>query len=115
MGAVSFGKRKRIRFTGGEPLKEWQPSAGAAVYAVTYQQDPVGRPKSHSVVYFGETADLSKQFPAIREELRSWWENDGVASGDLFVFYHEMPGSSQLERENVQHQLVLEYEPRGNN
>ncbi|HEY9790811.1 MAG TPA: hypothetical protein V6D22_10455 [Candidatus Obscuribacterales bacterium] len=115
MGAVSFGKRNRIRFTPGGTLKEWQPPSGAAIYAVTYQQDPVTRPKSHSVLYFGETADLAKQAAVIREKLHSWWENNGGTGGELYIFYHEMPGSSQNERVNVQHQLVVEYDPRGNN
>jgi hypothetical protein len=115
MSALSFGKRNRIRFAAGGSLKEWQPSGGAAVYAVTYQPDAVSRPKSHSVVYFGETADLSKQFAVIREKLHNWWEHHGGTHGELYFFYHEMPGSSQHERVNVQHQLVMEYDPRGNN
>ena len=115
MSAVNFGKRNRIRFSGGGPLKEWQPSGGAAVYAVTCQADAVNRPKAHCVVYFGETADLSRQFATIREELHAWWEHNSGTDGDLFIFCHEMPGSSQHERVNVQHQLVMEYYPRGNN
>ena len=114
MSGVSFGKRNRIRFEAGGSLKESQPSAGAAVYAVTYRQDAERRPKSHSVVYFGETADLSKQFAVIRDKVHTWWEQNGGAGGELFIFYHEMPGSSQHERVNVQHQLVTEYDPRGN-
>jgi hypothetical protein len=114
MSTVSFGKRNRIRFTTGGALKEWQPSSGAAVYAVTFQPDAVSRPKAHSVVYFGETADLSKQFEAIRERFHSWWDLYGGDNGELYIFCHEMPGSSQDERMTVQHQLVLEYEPRGN-
>lgn len=112
---MSFGKRNRIRFTSGGALKEWHPSGGAAVYAVTYRPDAVSRPKSHSVVYFGETGDLSKQFPLIRDKVHAWWEQHGGTDAELFVFYHEMPGSSQNDRVNVQHQLIMEYDPRGNN
>ena len=114
MNALSFGKRNRIRFAAGGTLRDWQPSTGPAVYAVTYQQDAVHRPKAHSVVYFGESADLSKQFALIRDKLNMWWEENGGSDRELFVFYHEMPGSSQHERVNVQHQLVSEYDPRGN-
>jgi hypothetical protein len=115
MAAVSFGKRTRLRFTAGGALREGQPSCGAAVYAVTYQPDAVSRPKAHSVVYFGETGDLSKQFALIRDKVHAWWEQNGGTDADLYIFYHEMPGSSQHERVNVQHQLVAEYDPRGNN
>lgn len=115
MSTVSFGKRQRLKFRAGGTLKEWQPSGGAAVYAVTYKPDSASRPKAHAVVYFGETADLATQFPAIRENLHAWWEENGGANEELFMFFHEMPGSSKYERVTVQEQLVMEYDPRGNN
>lgn len=114
MSTVTFGKRNPVKFTAGGTLKEWKPSGGAAIYAVTYKPDAVNRPKAHSVLYFGETPDLLNQSEAIRSDLHSWWHENGSTDGDLFIFFHEMPGSSQHDRVSVQHQLVMEYEPRGN-
>jgi hypothetical protein len=112
---VTFGKRERLKFIAAGTLKQWQPAQVPAVYAVTYKQDAEARPKAHTVVYFGETADLSKQAASIHSEIRHWWdEHGGAHEGDLFIFFHPMPGSSQYERANIQHQLVLEYDPRGN-
>lgn len=115
VSTVRFGKCNKYRFTAGGTLKEWQPSGGAAVYAATYKPDAVSRPKAHAVVYFGETADLSNQSHFIRNELYSWWQDNGGTNGELYIFFHEMPGSSQHERTSLQRQLVKEYEPSGNN
>jgi hypothetical protein len=115
MSTVTFGKRNRYRFTAGGTLKQWQPSGGAAVYAVTYKPDAVNRPKAHSVVYFGEATDLVKQSDTIRKDLHAWWDENGGTDRELFIFIHEIVGSSQYERANVHHQLVMEYDPVGNN
>lgn len=112
MKTVAFGKRERFRFTSGGSLLQWKPIQGPAIYALTYKQDPEKRPKSHTVVYFGEALDLSQ--PAVHKELMQWWEQNSDNRGDLFFFFHPMPGSSQYERISLRNQLAREYEPQGN-
>lgn len=112
MSIVTFGKKQRLKFMTGGTLDKWQPAQGPAIYALTYKQDAVLKPKSHTVVYFGEAEDLAS--PTIYRDLRKWWETNSGELGELYVFFHPMPGSSQYERGRVQHQLALEYEPRGN-
>ncbi|HIA50652.1 MAG TPA: hypothetical protein EYN91_00955 [Candidatus Melainabacteria bacterium] len=115
MSALTFGKRNRYRFMSGGTLEQWKPAGGGAIYAVTYKADAVSRPKNHTVVFFGETPDLSLQAESIRRELQKWWNENGGSNGDLFLHVHEMPGSSQFERISVQKQLISEYDPHGNN
>lgn len=111
---MSFGKRERIRFVAAGKLKDWRPSCGPAVYAITYQQDPEQRPKSHTVLYFGEAQDLTKQAQSISSDITQWWSDHGGKDEDLYMFFHEMPGSSSITRTQVQHQLVMEYDPQAN-
>jgi hypothetical protein len=115
MSTMSFGKRERISFVAAGPLKNCMPQIGPAIYAVTYKQDPDRRPKSHTVLYFGETIDLSKQVSTITTDMANWWSEFGTNDAELYIFFHSMPGSSQYERVNMQHQLVLEYDPHANN
>ena len=112
--AVSFGKRQRIKFLAGGCLTDWVPPVTAALYAVTYKQDPSGKPKAHTVLYFGQSEDLALQAQAIRNQMGSWWDRHGGRPGELYVFFHPMPGSSSSERRILQDQLIAEYDPQAN-
>lgn len=115
MSTVSFGRRKRIPFHALGTLKDWRPEGVPAVYAITYKRDLAARPKAHTVIYFGEADDMIRQAASINKEVGAWWHEYGEASnGELFVFIHAMPGSSQYERAHVQRQLVNEYDPEAN-
>jgi|SRR4051812_12692494 hypothetical protein len=114
MSIVTFGKRERIKFHAEGPLKSWQPSVVPAVYAITYKQDPMGRPKAHTVLYFGEADNLAAQAPTINKDFTEWCK-EYATDKELFVFSHPMPGSSKYERGHVTHQLIVEYDPQANN
>jgi len=111
--AVSWGLIERYKFTACGALKAWSPQSTAAVYSITFKQDPLNRPKSHTVLYFGEAEDLAKETSSMHYVIDAC--SDGsVALEDMFVFVHPMPGSSKGERTKVQHELVGDYRPRGN-
>lgn len=115
MGMVTWGKKAPVKFESAGLLSQCQPQVVPAVYAITYKQDPASRPKSHTVVYFGAADNMAQQASVIHKDIQHWWDNHGGNKGDLFIFIHPMPGSSQYERANVQHQLVCEYDPLANN
>src|ERR1700733_7593171 len=98
MSTVSFGKRERLKFVAGGTLDKWQPESCPAIYAVTYKQNESTRPKAHTVLYFGESSDFSKQSISINKDVRQWWDENGGNGGQLFIFFHPMPGSSQYQR-----------------
>ncbi len=111
--SISWGIRERYKFTAGGALPAWTPPSMPAVYSITYKQDPQKKPKAHTVLYFGESSDLSQESASINRVLETWRFTGGVPE-DLYVFVHPMPGSSQYERAKVQHELVNDYRPHGN-
>lgn len=115
MSSVSWGKRQRFRFSSEGELNSWTPRVAPAVYAITYKQDPSSRPKSHTVFYFGQADDVSRAVPLVSREVEKMWVEHGGQVGDLYIFVHEMPGSTSQERDSIQRQLVSEYWPHGNN
>lgn len=112
--SISWGKRERFKFIGGGALVDWSPEAIPALYAITYKQDPVNKPKSHTVLYFGEAEALAEQAPSNNQEILDTWTRNGGRADELFIFIHPMPGSTQRHRLNAYEQLVLEYRPEGN-
>lgn len=110
---ISLGKRQSYSFVSAGELEAWSPSQLPAVYAITFKKDPEMRPKSHTVLFFGE-GDLSQQVGIIEQCIRNWWPvHNGKATG-LYMFIHPMPGSTRWDRVKVQSQLIAEYDPQGN-
>lgn len=112
--SISWGKRQRFKFTGGEGITAWSPPMISAVYAITYRQDPNNRPKSHTVLYFGQGEDLSRQAPAFNNDVLDFWIANGGQASELFVFIHPLPGSTRWQRSSVHEQLISEYYPECN-
>lgn len=114
MSSISWGRRDRYKFTSGGSLSGWVPPALPAIYAITYQRAPQDSPKSHTVLYFGESADLSQEAPALNQKVLASWIGTGGTVDDLYVFIHSMSGSTKVERNRVCQQLVLDYQPFAN-
>ena len=112
MSTISWGRQQKFTFSSCGSLDTWVAPAIPAVFAVTYQRDPKNKPKAHTVLYFGESEDLSLHASSIKKRLVENWE-DG-SSDDLFVFVLPMTASTKTERARVQEQLVLEYQPHAN-
>jgi hypothetical protein len=112
--SIAWGKEQRIKFQGGWKLGDWTPPESPGVYAITYKQDNVNRPKSHTVVYFGESGNVARQgLPWSHECARCWLDQAGAMS-ELYVFFHPMPHSTQHERWLIYERLVSEYRPMCN-
>lgn len=114
MTIVKFGQRDRLSFRCEGALSEWKPEVVPAVFAITYKKDPGLRPKSHTVLFFGEVDNLAMQAGTICNDFRQWGQ-DINDSSELFVFTYPMPGSSKYERGRVAQQLIAEYDPLANN
>lgn len=110
--SISLGHRNRLRFNAAGTVTACvTPSQCAAVFAITYKRDATNKPNAHTVLYFGESADVSRDLHTQCHNVREQWLDKGGNEGELFVFYHQMPSSSSWERESVQSQLVAEYDP----
>lgn len=112
MSTVSWGRRERYKFSSYGVLKRWTPPSIPAICAVTYKTNPQN--KSHTVIFFGEYDDLSRQAASIYERVVDAWSEGGGTAEDLFVFIHPMPGSTAQQRAIVRENLVSEYRPHIN-
>lgn len=111
--SISWGRRDRFKFSAGGAFCAWVPPHLAAVYSITYRKDPHTYPKAHTVLYFGESSDLSQDVASIDQLLDHLVDSD-ICGNDLYVFIHPMPGSTRMERSKVQQSLISDYMPRGN-
>src|SRR5258706_6900640 len=102
--SISWGKSERYKFTPGGTFIGWTPPMVPAVYAITYKQDSQNKPNSHTVLYFGEAADLSQEAPSLNAKVLETWRDTGGEADDLYVFVHPMSGSTKSERSKVQQQ-----------
>ncbi|HEY9773891.1 MAG TPA: hypothetical protein V6C81_08795 [Planktothrix sp.] len=94
-------------------MSNWIPPMIPAVYSISYKQDPVNKPKAHTVLFFGEASDLSQDSLSISTIMNEIQDTD-IRLSDLFVFIHAMPNTSKYERSKVMQNLICEYLPIGN-
>lgn len=107
--SISWGVRARFKFDANGHLGGWQPPNAPGVFAITYKQDANNRPKSHTVLYFGQGDNLSQEANVISTYMKEYWRGP---LEDLHVFVHQMSGSSSFDRARVVQQLVSEYQPQ---
>lgn len=112
--SISWGVKERFKFAPAGALRSCNLPMTAAVYAITYKQDPLNKPKAHTVLYFGHAEDLANQASEASRNVIEDWVGSGGDSSELFIFIHPMPGSTKWERSSVQEQLVSEYSPQCN-
>jgi hypothetical protein len=110
--SISWGHKNRIKFEAAGEIRKCAVPPIPAVFAITYKQDAMNKPKAHTVLYFGETEDLSKEINTRCQDIRDTiLDNTGGKETDLFIFYHAMPSSTLWQRTSVQNQLISEYDP----
>lgn len=111
--SISWGVKERFQFNSAGQLTSWKPPAIPAVFAITYNQS-ASKPKSHTVLYFGQSRDLLSEAPDLNGRVIDAWKNAGEDENQLNVFIHAMPGSTSTERYRIQEQLIAEYRPKCN-
>jgi hypothetical protein len=111
--SISWGIKQRFKFTANGSLTSWEPPPVAAVYAITYKNNPL-KPKSHTILFVGQAENLSREAYDLNRQVTDAWTDSGHDLRELYVFIHPMPGSSSNERYNVQEQLTMEYRPQCN-
>ncbi len=109
--SISWGKEKRVQFHGAWKLGEWTPPQTSGVYAITYKEDRINKPKSHTLVYFGEGENIAELGLPWGHACSDWWVGIAGAGSELYIFFHPMPQSTQLERWQLHDRLVSEYKP----
>jgi len=75
------------------------------------KQDPIYRPNSYRILYFGESSNLSERgFYRTHQKYRCWLEHAGSES-NLYIGIYLMPDSTEQERRKVEAGLFEQYKP----
>lgn len=100
-----------VKFEGPYPITEWEPPNRAAVYAIMIKPDPVNKPKTYRIIYFGQSSNLSERgFYRSHHSYECWLEQAGKES-NIYIGIYRMPNSTEEERRNIEQRLITEYEP----
>lgn len=98
-------------FEGPVSMNDWSPPNRAGVYAIMIRSDPVGKPNTYTVVYLGESGNLSERgFWKAHHKYNCWLRLAGSAEA-LFIGTYLMPNSAEKERKAVENSLVERYKP----
>lgn len=98
-------------FDGPFKLDDWEAPYRAAVYAIMYKNDPIGNPDTYSIVYFGESTNLSERGFPWSHEKSSCWERKAGSRGNLYIGVHYMPDSTGEDRREVEQALIQPFNP----
>jgi hypothetical protein len=101
-------------FDGPSRLDSWTAPRRAGVYAIMYKKDAVKKPNSYTIVYFGESENLSERgFPWEHHQAQCWIDKTG-SRNNVYIGVHYMPGSTHAERSSVEQALIAKYNPACN-
>jgi len=95
-----------VSFDGPYAITSWDPPYKAAVYAIMMKPDPMNKPTTYRILYFGESSNLSERgFYRSHHKFKCWLDNAGSES-NLYIGIHAMPESAQEDRTKVEQQLI---------
>lgn len=101
-------------FDGPSRLDSWIAPRRAGVYAIMYKKDSANKPRTYTIIYFGESENLSERgFPWDHHRAKCWIDKAGSKS-NVYIGVHYMPGSTQAQRSAVEQALIAKYSPACN-
>lgn len=101
-----------IAFTEPEKLSNWEPPHRAGIYAILIP-DSNSKPRPFSVVYFGESENMSERGFASHHKRYCWVKKAGNEN-NLYVSTYLMPNSTKEQRTTIESQLVQTFRPSCN-
>jgi hypothetical protein len=103
-----------VSFDGPYSVSAWEPPYRAAVYAIMMKPDPISKPSTFRMLYFGESSNLSERgFFRSHHKYNCWIQHAG-SEDNLYIGTHLMPDSSQEERTRVEQGLISRFDPACN-
>jgi len=92
------------------PFGKWQPPKQPCIYAVLVH-DPKVKPKPYTVLFFGESDNLSDQ-AFFRSHIKySCWTKQAGAEKNLFITQLKMPDVDGIQRKKILNALIQKYQP----
>lgn len=108
---IRLGSLAGYPFEGPRALGGWTAPERAAVYAISYLDDPGRKPERHAVIYIGHSDDLSAEgFPFQHRRAPCWIERAG-SRWKVFISTYEVPGGRRSHREQIARELTAVYQP----
>lgn len=102
-----------VEFSSPELMSFWDPPRRSAIYSIMKKPDPINKPDTYTILYFGESEDLSDRGFSTHHK-RQCWINQAGSLANVHVGVHLMPGSTANERRQVESSLVNRYHPACN-
>lgn len=100
-----------MKFEGPTAVAEWEPSKGAAVYAIMMKPHPREKPETFLVLYFGQSGNLSGRGFVRSHQKFGCWINKSGSIRNLFVGVLPLPDSTESQRRGIESQLIARYRP----
>ncbi len=111
---IRLGSLAGYPFEGPRVLAGWTPPAIPAVYAIMSRSNPEGKPQEFSVIFVGQTDNLTNAgFPFKNPNSPAWIKRSGDRF-NLYICYYEIPGGLQSHRELITQELIAIYHPSCN-
>ena len=92
-------------------LDSWNPPSYGGIYAISFKKDPVNKPDTYSILYFGETEDFSERGIDSSHHKYKCWKYHGYQK-NLYVSIHQV--YSEDVRKNREQKLIASYNPKCN-
>jgi hypothetical protein len=92
------------------PFGKWQPPKQPCIYAVLVH-DPKVKPKPYTVVFFGESENLSDQ-SYFRSHIKyQCWVKQAGSEKNLYITHYRTPDAEPLTRKKILNALLNKYQP----
>jgi len=100
-----------IEFTNPVKITQWDPPYRAAVYAIMRKKDPINKPNTYTLIYVGESGNLSDRgFYKSHHKYPCWTREAGVDE-NIYISVYLMPNSTEEERREIEGNIVKKIHP----
>ena len=100
-----------INFDGPYPITYLDPHYRAAVYTIMCKDDPANKPNEYTLIYVGESGDLSERgFYRSHQKYECWIKYAGSVQ-NLYIGIHLMPDSTPADRRQIESDLITHLSP----
>lgn len=110
--SINIGISNPLQFSGPSLLKYWTPPKTSGLYAIlSFSNGLLLKPNTWSVLYIGETGDLSDRgFPTSHHAYQRWISASG-SSDNLYIAAYLTQFLTPAQRRKYEQQLISEYQP----
>lgn len=82
------------------PLDIWDPPLYGGIYTITYKKDPTNDPKTHTLLYIGETGNFSNRFKS-HEKYNDWKDHSNQANLHVSIHIDMIEKSRQAKEKDL--------------